>query len=80
MRQPRVERLVVRRYSQPWTSWSVGREGENGSQKAQREWAVMRWLYSLGLPVPRVYALGDDYILLANTSGRSEAPAAGEWP
>ncbi|MBN1580064.1 MAG: phosphotransferase [Anaerolineae bacterium] len=80
-RQARVDRLVVRRYAQPWTWWTVGSDQENGSDdgpKAQREWAVMRWLYGVGLPVPALYALGDDYVLIANTSGHSVPSSAGE--
>jgi aminoglycoside phosphotransferase (APT) family kinase protein len=76
-RRPRVERLVVRRYADPWTWWSV--EDPN---KAGREWAVMRWLYGEGLPVPPLYAVGADgqapFLLLAHASGQTcalERPA-----
>ena len=67
-RKPEVERLVLRRYGDPWTWWRL-----EDTEKAQREWALMRWLYAEGLPVPRVYAAGsatdDDFVLRADASG-----------
>ena len=64
-----VERLILRRYADSWTSWTM-----EDRDKAQREWAVMRWLYGEGLPVPKVYASGsesgDDFVLMAHVPGR----------
>jgi aminoglycoside phosphotransferase (APT) family kinase protein len=64
-----VERLLLRRYVDSQTRWSLGDE-----RKAQREWVVMRWLYGIGLPLPRVYALGthdgDPFLLLEHPSGQ----------
>ena len=54
-RRPRVERLVVRQYADPWTWWAL-----DDGQKAQREWTVMRWLFGRGLPVPQLYASGSE--------------------
>lgn len=71
---PRVERLLVRRYADRWTWWGV-----DDGRKAPREWAVMRWLYGEGLPVPEVYAGGDDYVLLARPAGRGPAERGEEW-
>jgi aminoglycoside phosphotransferase (APT) family kinase protein len=68
----RVERLLLRRYSDAWTWWSF-----QDAHKAQREWAVIRWLYARGLPVPEPYALGSEsaepFVLLARTPGRPGA-------
>ena len=67
-RQPRVERLIVRRYADPWTEWAL-----DDRRKAQREWAVMRWLYGRGWPVPQLYASGTEgeerFLLLARVPG-----------
>jgi aminoglycoside phosphotransferase (APT) family kinase protein len=67
--RPRVERLLLRRYADAWTWWSF-----QDTHKAQREWAMIRWLYAQGLPVPGPYALGsenaDPYVLLARAPGR----------
>jgi aminoglycoside phosphotransferase (APT) family kinase protein len=54
-RRPRVERLVVRQYADPWTWWAV-----DDRQKAQREWTVMCWLFGRGLPIPQPYASGTE--------------------
>jgi aminoglycoside phosphotransferase (APT) family kinase protein len=78
-RQPRVERLDVRRYATTWTRWAAAGEpgdGQHGGIKARREWAVMRWLYGAGLPVPAVYAQGDDFVLMAHVNGRNASLAA----
>jgi hypothetical protein len=45
-RRPRVEPLIVRRYAERWTWWSVEDAGQ-----AEREWEVGAWLYRQGLPV-----------------------------
>ena len=71
-RRPRVERLDLRRYADPWTWWRVDDE-----DKAAREWQMMRWLYGQGLPVPRPYAGGDGFVLLARAPGQGH-PAAEE--
>lgn len=69
-RRPRVEPLVLRRYADRWTWWSVQDE-----HKAEREWEVGCWLYSQGLPVPAMYASGTadqaPYLLTARPPGRS---------
>jgi aminoglycoside phosphotransferase (APT) family kinase protein len=54
-RRPRVERLLVRQYADPWTWWAL-----DDRKKAQREWTVMRWLFGRGLPVPQLYASGSE--------------------
>lgn len=68
-RQPRVEKLLVRRYADPWTWWAT-----EGADKAQIEWTVMRWLYGLGHPIPPLYASGTSdqapYLLMGSVSGR----------
>ena len=68
-RQPRVEKLLVRRYADPWTWWAT-----DGADKAQTEWTVMRWLYGLGYPIPPLYASGasgkEPYLLKGSVSGR----------
>jgi len=68
-RQPRTERLILRRYSDAYTWWSF-RDGS----KAEREWSVLRWLYGQGLPVPRAYAVGAGhdapFVLFSRASGR----------
>ncbi len=73
--RPRVEPLIVRRYADRWTWWSVEDE-----EKAAREWEVGCWLYRQGLPVPPLYASGTagqaPYLLTARPSGRPQ-PAAG---
>jgi len=69
-RRPRVELLVLRRYADRWTWWSVQDE-----HKAEREWEVGCWLYGQGLPVPAMYASGTadqaPYLLTARPPGRS---------
>ena len=69
-RRPRVELLVLRRYADRWTWWSVQDE-----HKAEREWEVGCWLYAQGLPVPAMYASGTadqaPYLLTARPPGRS---------
>ena len=76
-RRPRVERLIVRRYADPWTWWSA-----DDREKPQREWAVVRWLYGRGLPVPLLYASGadrqDPFLLSARVAG--QRPALGGAP
>ncbi len=71
-RHPRFERLLVRRYADPWTWWSTDDGG-----KAQREWTVMRWLYGQGYTVPPLYASGTEggeaYLLMGHVSGRRPA-------
>jgi aminoglycoside phosphotransferase (APT) family kinase protein len=68
--RPRVERLLVRRYVHDGTWWL-----SQDSEKAHREWVVMRWLYGYGFPLPEVYALGalerDPYLLMARPSGQA---------
>lgn len=65
----RVERLLLQRHADKRTWWSI-----QDGQKAQREWVMLRWLYSVGRPVPRTYALGaqdpDTFLLLERPSGR----------
>jgi aminoglycoside phosphotransferase (APT) family kinase protein len=67
-KRPRVERLIVRRYADRWTWWTV-----NDGQKTQREWTVMRWLFGRGLPVPQPYASGTEgqheYLLMPDVTG-----------
>jgi aminoglycoside phosphotransferase (APT) family kinase protein len=68
--RPRVERLILRRYADPWTWWAI-----DDRAKARREWTVMRWLYGEGLPVPRLYAYGSengqDLLLMARISAKA---------
>ncbi|MBN1934740.1 MAG: phosphotransferase [Anaerolineae bacterium] len=73
-RRPRVERLQVRGYLQAWTVWNL-----NDDAQVRRDWQVMGWLYGLGLPVPRVYASGQDYMLLECPTGRSVDSFSGDW-
>lgn len=73
-RRPRVERLVVRSYVDAWTPWSF-----DDRAKARREWAIMGWLYGEGLPVPRVYAAGDNYVLMEHIPGRSIEMLQDDW-
>jgi aminoglycoside phosphotransferase (APT) family kinase protein len=75
--RPRVERLLLRRYADDWTWWSVA-----DVQKAARAWEVGGWLYGQGLPLPALYASGTadqaPYLLMARAGGRSyeiERPA-----
>ena len=74
--QAGVERLIVRRYSDRWTWWSL-----DDPAKAQREWTVVRWLYGEGFAVPQVYALGSSQepasLLMARAPGRPCAPMQG---
>ena len=75
-RRPRLERLIVRRYADPWTWWST-----DDRQKARREWEVLRWLYGHGLPVPAPYAWGageGGFVLLARMPGRDGTSLAGQ--
>jgi aminoglycoside phosphotransferase (APT) family kinase protein len=76
-RRPRVERLIVRRYADPWTWWSL-----EDREKARREWTVMRWAYGHGLPVPAPYAWegdeGKGFVLMARASGRNGTSLDGE--
>ena len=75
-RQPRVERLLVLRYGDPWTWWSL-----SDQSKALREWHVMRWLYGQGLPLPKLYASGaesgGDFLLMTRVPGRGSRGEAG---
>ncbi len=72
-RHTRVERLLLRRYADRWTWWSV-----DDQTKARREWVLMRWLYGLGWPIPCLYASGADdgkpFLLMAAPQGRRCAP------
>lgn len=74
-RRPRVERLLVRGYADPYTLWSVG-----DGRKAHREWVVMRWLYAQGHAIPPLYASGtadgESYLLMAHPSGSEQPPDA----
>ena len=74
--QPGIERLIVRRYSDRRTWWSL-----DDPVKAQREWVVLRWLYGEGIAVPKVYALGAEQepalLLMARSPGRPSAPVQG---
>jgi aminoglycoside phosphotransferase (APT) family kinase protein len=76
-RRTEVERLILRCYAGSRTWWAM-----KDRDRAQREWAVMRWLYGEGLPVPRVYASGsggdDNWILMAHVSGRRLADTEGK--
>jgi hypothetical protein len=68
--RPRVERLIARRYVDPWTWWSL-----DDHDKTQREWTVMRWLYAQDLPVPQPYAFdqeqGQPFLLAPRPTGHS---------
>jgi aminoglycoside phosphotransferase len=68
-RRMRVERLIVRRYADRWTWWSL-----DDGEKTRREWTVMRWLFGRGLPVPQVYASGTEgeheYLLMPGAPDR----------
>ncbi len=55
----RAERLLARYHSARWTWWQF-----DDAHLARREGTVMRWLYGQGLPVPPVYAIDGDFILL----------------
>lgn len=79
-RQPRVERLVMRRYADRWTWWML-----DDPSKAGREWAILRWLYGVGMPVPRLYACGQQngagFTLMARLQGQgcpAQAACLGE--
>ena len=76
-RRTEVERLILHRYANSRTWWVM-----EDQDKAQREWAVMRWLYGDGLPVPKVYASGsegdDDFVLTAHVPGRRLLDMEGE--
>jgi aminoglycoside phosphotransferase (APT) family kinase protein len=78
-RRPRVERLVLRRYTDAWTWWALRDE-----HKAQREWTLMRWLYVQGMPVPNLYAIGAEggtpFLLMARMSGTAGTSLLGEGP
>ncbi len=71
-RRPRVEPLLLRRYADDWTWWSV-----EDTQKAARAWEVGGWLYGRGLPLPALYASGTaeqaPYLLMARAEGRRYA-------
>lgn len=73
-RRPRVERLHVRGYLDGWTVWTAG-----DPNQARRDWEVLRWLYGLGLPVPRVYAVGEDYVLMEQPTGRTIESLGQGW-
>jgi|GEM_PF-4679832 len=66
--RPRVERLQVRGYLNRWTIWRT-----DDDRQATRDWEILRWLYGLGLPVPRVYAAGEDYVLTEHPAGSTLA-------
>jgi aminoglycoside phosphotransferase (APT) family kinase protein len=76
-RSPRVESLLVRRYADACTWWSVEDRG-----KAQREWEVVRWLYAHGYPVMTPYASGvagdQPYLLTGDLRGRALSLASEE--
>jgi hypothetical protein len=71
-RSPRVERLALCRYEDQWTWWKV-----EDRAKAEREWAVMRWLYGEGLPLPELYAVGTEesqpFLLMSQPAGEETA-------
>ncbi len=73
-RRSRVERLQVRGYLDEWTVWAA-----HDDAKAQRDWQMMNWLYAAGLPVPRVYAAGEDYVLMERPAGRSVGSSGDGW-
>jgi aminoglycoside phosphotransferase (APT) family kinase protein len=74
-RRPRVEHLLLRQYGDRRTPWSL-----DDGDEAQREWLVIRWLYSLGFPVSLPYASGiaggHGYLLMARPEGST--PRASE--
>ena len=76
-RRTEVEQLILHRYANSCTWWAM-----EDRDKAQREWAVMRWLYGEGLPVPKVYASGsergDGSLLTAHVPGRRLRDMEGE--